>query len=232
MSVEARVRRHFDEDARRFDAIYEPGGGPVRRFVDGIWRGVVRRRFELALARLEPLAGKAVLDVGCGSGRYAVACAVRGAALVVGVDFAPAMIEIARALARRAGVEERCDFRVGDFPAAVPEEGFDAALGLGLFDYVREPVPLLQAMRARTRGLLILSFPRAREWRAPLRRLRFLLAGCPLYLYSERRTRALLREAGLDDFDWVPLDRDYVVIARTQARGVDARPLTGVRANP
>jgi 2-polyprenyl-3-methyl-5-hydroxy-6-metoxy-1,4-benzoquinol methylase len=176
VSAERQVRDHFHADAARFDAIYEERRGPVGRFVDHVWRGVVRRRLQLTLERLEPIAGARILDVGCGSGRYGLALAARGAAHVLGIDFAPAMIELARTLAARAGVSDRCEFRVGAFPADVPETGFDAAIAMGFFDYVADPAPMVAAMRARTRRTMILSFPKAHEWRVPVRRLRFRLA--------------------------------------------------------
>lgn len=213
MSVEGRVKDHFDADAERFDAIYEDAKGPFDRFMDEVWRGVVRKRFELVLARLEPLAGKSVLDVGCGSGRYCLAYAQRGAARVVGVDFAPAMIELARKHATRLGVTDRCDFRVGSFPEAVTDGPFDAATAMGFFDYVAEPAPIVARMRELTRSTMVMSFPKAWEWRVPFRRLRFLFAGCPLFLYGEPRVREILASAGVTRYDWIDLDRDYVVVA-------------------
>jgi len=44
VSTDQQVKRHFHADARRFDAIYEEEKGPAARFIDNVWRGVVRRR--------------------------------------------------------------------------------------------------------------------------------------------------------------------------------------------
>src|SRR5207247_6358794 len=133
-----RVRDHFDDDAQRFDAIYDEKKGIIARFVNNYWRGVVQRRLQLNVEKLRPFEGKKILDVGCGSGRFCIAFAQNGADKVVGVDFAPAMIDIAKRLAVEAGVAEKCDFRVGAFPDAVrPDEGpFDAATANGFFDYI------------------------------------------------------------------------------------------------
>ena len=212
MSTDDRVKKHFDADAARFDAIYDDRKNAFDRFMDNVWRGVVRRRYELVLERLEPLKGKTVLDVGCGSGRYCLAYAQRGAAKVVGVDFAPAMIDLARQHATRLGVDDRCDFRVGAFPEAVPDGPFDCATAMGFFDYVADPAPIVAAMRERTRSTMIMSFPKDREWRVPLRRLRFRLAGCPLFLYSASRVQQILGAAQLERYEWIELDRDYIVI--------------------
>jgi len=128
--------------------------------VDRVWRGVVRRRLELTVQLLEPLAGKKILDVGCGSGRFCVAFAQRGAARVLGIDFAPRMIELANQLARQHGVADRCAFLTGAFPQDVPDERFDAGTALGFFDYVADPVPIVRRLREMT-SLSVLSFPKA-----------------------------------------------------------------------
>lgn len=218
MSVEQQVRIHFAADATRFDAIYEDQKSAFARWVDNVWRGVVRRRFDLTLERLEPLAGKTVLDVGCGSGRYCLAYAERGATQVVGVDFAAPMIELARKHARRLGVEPQCDFRVGTFPQAVPDGPFDASTAMGFFDYVEEPVAIIRRMRELTRETMIMSFPKAFEWRIPIRWLRFkFINRCPLFLYTEGKLRTMLAAAGIANYEFIKLDRDYIVIAHLRS---------------
>lgn len=215
MSIDQKVKSHFDADAQRFDAIYEDANkGPIARWVDRVWRGVVRRRLDLTLELLAPLAGRKILDVGCGSGRFCVAFAEAGAARVVGIDFAPQMIELAQRLAEQHQVANRCQFLTGAFPEAVPAERFDACTALGFFDYVAEPVPIIRRMHQMA-GICVMSFPKAWEWRIPLRRFRFWLNGCPLYLYSEARVKEILNQAGVVRYDWIVLDRDYLVVAHS-----------------
>lgn len=213
--VEDKVRDHFHDDAERFDAIYAEKKGAVASFIDNYWRGVVQKRLELNLEKLEPFAGTKILDVGCGSGRFCIAFAQHGAAKVIGVDFAKAMIEIADRLAVEAGVADRCEFRVGTFPEAIDasEGPFDACTGNGFFDYVADPVEIIARMRELTKGKLILSFPKAVEWRVPIRRVRFWLKGTPLFLYKERQVREILDRAGVVNYEFIHLDRDYLVVA-------------------
>ena len=214
-TVEEKVRDHFHEDAERFDAIYGEKKSLFHRFIDNYWRGVVQKRLELNVEKLAPLAGKKILDVGCGSGRFCIAFAQSGATKVIGIDFAPAMIEIAKKLANEAGVGDVCEFIVGGFPDAIDEREapFDACTGNGFFDYIEHPVPIITRMRELTRGKLILSFPKAVEWRVPVRRVRFWLKGTPLFLYREAQVRDILAQSGVTNYEFIHLDRDYLVVA-------------------
>ena len=213
--VEEKVRAHFDEDAVRFDAIYKDKKGFVARFIDDRWRGVVQRRLELNVEKLQPLNGKRILDVGCGSGRFCIAFAQHGAAKVVGVDFAKLMIDIANELAKETGVADRCEFRVGPFPDILsPEDGpFDASTANGFFDYIADPVPIISKMREFTKGKMILSFPKAVEWRVPVRRIRFWAKGTPLFLYKKEQVKQILSDSGVEKYEWIDLDRDYLIVA-------------------
>ncbi|CAN5449950.1 class I SAM-dependent methyltransferase [soil metagenome] len=214
--VEQKVQDHFHNDAARFDAIYEEKKGLVAGFIDNHWRGVVQKRLEVNVAKLQPLAGKSVLDVGCGSGRFCFEYAKNGANRVVGVDFAPGMIEIANGLAAKFGVADKCEFRVGTFPQIIAESDlpFDASTANGFFDYVAEPIPIIKSMREMTRGTMIMSFPKAIEFRIPLRRFRFWLKGTPLFLYREKQLKEILANAGVTDYDQIDLGRDYLIVAR------------------
>ena len=213
--VEEKVRVHFDDDAERFDSIYKTKKGFVARFIDDFWRGIVQRRLELNVEKLQPLEGKKILDVGCGSGRFCIAFAKEGAKHIVGVDFAKLMIDIANELAKEEGVADRCEFRVGAFPDIVSdaEAPFDASTANGFFDYIAEPVPIIEAMRKLTKGKMIMSFPKAVEWRVPVRRARFWMKGTPLFLYREKQVKEILKQADVEKYEWINLDRDYLIIA-------------------
>src|SRR5580765_7198594 len=125
MSSLDQVRKHFDRDAPRFDAIYERRKSWLDGIVDSL-RSVVVRRFELVRA-LAPIPGRwTVLDVGAGTCRYGLALAPLGAAKVVSIDVSEGMIDLARAEIRRAGLEEKFELIVGDFLSYRTEERFEA----------------------------------------------------------------------------------------------------------
>ncbi len=216
LEVEHKVRDHFHNDAARFDSIYNKKKGPVASIIDNHWRGVVQRRLKENVALLLPLDGKRVLDVGCGSGRFCLEYARNRASHVLGVDFAEGMIEIADQLAKDAGLDKVCEYRVGTFPDIISEGDlpFDAATANGFFDYVPEPVQIITKMREMTRGTMIMSFPKAVEFRIPLRRFRFWLKGTPLFLYRKNQLMEILAQSGVENFEVIDLGRDYLVVAK------------------
>jgi SAM-dependent methyltransferase len=66
----------------------------------------------LRLARVKPT--DIVYDLGCGDGRIVIAAAKNYGARAVGIDIDPARIREAKENARRAGVEDRVEFREQD----------------------------------------------------------------------------------------------------------------------
>jgi hypothetical protein len=123
------------------------------------------------------------------------------------------MIEMAREAAGHNGVEDRCEFLTGSFLQMAGSEVFDATTANGLFDYIDDPVPIIRKMREMTRETMIMSFPKAIEWRIPVRWIRFQLNGCPLYLYTRRRVLEIVAEAGIADFECIDFDRDFLIVA-------------------
>ena len=67
-----------------------------------------------------------VLDVGCGSGVLGIACALLGAAEIVGLDIAPEAVEMSAENAAHNGVEDRC--RYSETPVAEVEGRWDLVL--------------------------------------------------------------------------------------------------------
>jgi 2-polyprenyl-3-methyl-5-hydroxy-6-metoxy-1,4-benzoquinol methylase len=216
MSMDRRVRQHFDEDSARFDGIYEESKPFFQRFVDSRIRGVVLERLKLTRALAPAQGAWSVLDVGCGSGRYDVALAKDGAARAVGLDFAPKMIEIARADAEKNGVQDRCEFHVAEFLEFASTERFDLVLAMGYFDYIADPLPHLKRMVGHTSGHLLASFPKRMEWRVPIRVVRFALARGYVRFFSRSEVERLASAAGIGAGHSYVLDfgRDYILVIR------------------
>jgi ubiquinone/menaquinone biosynthesis C-methylase UbiE len=83
------------------------------------------------------VAGKRVLDLGCGSGAYSLWFAGRGAK-VSGIDLSPVMVSIAEEKARRLGLDAR--FRAGDMSERLPfDDGeFDIVFTATVLHYIED----------------------------------------------------------------------------------------------
>lgn len=202
--MDVRTQRYFDRHAERFDSIYHDGQ-PLQRFLNRWLRKAIYERFAATFEHSEPLAGKSVLDIGCGSGRYAVEFAKRGAARVLGVDYAKGMLALAGEYAKAEGVADRCEFRDGDFTTVTMDEMFDVVIAIGVFDYQSNPREFMARMRDRTRpgGTVIASFPGRNLIRMPLRKFRYWLDDCPVLFYREEEVRAL--GAGFSKVEIIPI---------------------------
>lgn len=216
-----RVRRYFDREAERFDAIYDDQKGGSQQLVDRLFRTVVIERFKL-ICNLAPYQGAwSVLDAGCGSGRYSLALAREGAARVVGVDVAPSMIALAKQEASAAGFASVCEFHTSAFLDFTSDEKFDVVVATGYFDYLEDPLPHLVRMRDRCRGRMFFSIPKRWEWRVPIRKARFAFERGYVRFYSKSDITSLLSAAKIpaDRASVIDLGRDYIVVVNNHTRG-------------
>jgi cyclopropane fatty-acyl-phospholipid synthase-like methyltransferase len=208
----AGVRDYFDSHSDDFDSIYEESRkSKIRQVRDRLSRQTVLDRLTFVMDRYRSERPKSVLDVGCGGGRFAVPLAREGAT-VTGIDFAPDMIRIAEEYAASEGVPERCTFLATDYQSWKAESEFDFSLGIGLFDYVRDPRDLVHKMRLDTSQELIASFPQKYHPLVPLRTVRLRSQGCPVFFYTESDVRQLVAP----EFEIKSLEkfgRDYMVVA-------------------
>lgn len=101
------------------------------------------------------VAGRRILDAGCGSGPLFAALRDRGA-IVTGIDASAGMLEQAR---RRLGAD--ADLRVADLadPLPFPDDSFDDVVASLVLHYLRDWGPTLAELRRvlRTGGRLIAS---------------------------------------------------------------------------
>jgi SAM-dependent methyltransferase len=152
-----RSRRPFyAEFAWAFDLLVDR---PVRKECAAIITWLVQRG-------VRP--GAAVLDAGCGTGRYAAELARRGY-LVQGIDLSPELIDVAR---RSIGELQRAVvLEVGDL-LAIPGNGYQAVLCRGVLNDLLDESERTAAFDAFARalqpgGVLILD---VREWDASAQR--------------------------------------------------------------
>ncbi len=182
--------------------------------------------------------GRRVLDVGCGTGGVALACAARGSA-VVGVDPHAGMLGVARRKARGVPHGERVEWRevgVAEMEDAFADASFDAATSCLAFselsfDEQRYALRVLRRL-LRPGGLLVIVDevePRGAGARALRRLLRAPLAALT-YLLTQASTRpvgdpvGLLREAGFEVVARGPAGRGGLVEVVARRPREDAGP--------
>ena len=105
---EAVVASRFDALHTRFKRVLDANDPRLRGAVNSLW----------------PLAGRRLLDLGCGKGRFARALCREGAA-VVGLDLSAAMLGEATGIERVRASARRLPFRPASFDAVVAVEVFE-----------------------------------------------------------------------------------------------------------
>jgi len=178
-----RTSQFFDSYAHDFAAIYGNRNTLLNRFINRNFRASMRLRYQKTIEGCFPIAGRTVLDIGCGPGHYSVALAKKGAERVLGIDFADEMITIAKQNAREAGVEGVCDFVRQDFLADPITDKYDYTIAMGFMDYMADPQKTIEKALAATKGKAFFSFPADGGVLAWQRKLRY-RNRCPLYMYS------------------------------------------------
>ena len=189
------VQDYFVRHAARFDGLYG-GDNMATRLFDQLFRKPMYVRYRLTIEALGDAKGKTYLDLGCGSGRYAINLARLGAN-VVGLDFSTAMLDLARAYANEEGVTSKVKFIETDMNRWMDEtdQHFDAAFAMGVFDYLDDPVATLKRM-LRVADRAYMSLPAPEFPRAQLRRMRYKRQNCPVYFFNRKQTEDLVRNAG------------------------------------
>ena len=125
-----------DDVAQEYDA---------KRFSDG-GRLIDRREKTAVLEALGPVEDKDVLEIACGTGRFTVMLAERGAN-IVGLDISSAMMAQGRQKAKSAGVSELVEFMRGDAARLpFPDDHFDAVFAMRFFHLADTPAKFLAEM--------------------------------------------------------------------------------------
>lgn len=223
MTDSERVKQNFQKSASDFDLIYIEEKSNFRRCLDRHFRQDMYERYELTFQECMDIRGKGILDIGCGSGRYCIELAKAGAARVLGLDFAENALSIASKLAENNGLSDVCSFLCADFTEHEFDEQFHFCLAIGLFDYIADPVPMISKMRDVTLEKIIMTFPSKSTYRMAIRKTRYWLKRCPLFLYGRKQIEAILERSQLSDYTIRKLSGtdnsgDFFVVANLQGK--------------
>jgi 2-polyprenyl-6-hydroxyphenyl methylase/3-demethylubiquinone-9 3-methyltransferase len=172
----------------------------------------------IAIAGGTPLAGRRVLDVGCGGGILSEAIARTGAR-VLGIDLAAPLLEVAELHALESGVA--VDYRAiaaQDLALEQPK-GFDLVTCMEMLEHVPDPAAILQALASLVRpgGEVIVSTLH-RTARA------FLVA----IVGAEYIARVLPRGT----HEYLKFIRPSELARWGRSAGLELRDLTGISYNP
>ncbi|MGI9245110.1 MAG: bifunctional 2-polyprenyl-6-hydroxyphenol methylase/3-demethylubiquinol 3-O-methyltransferase UbiG [Steroidobacteraceae bacterium] len=114
-------------------------------------RGEMRPLHDLNPVRLQyversgTLAGRAVLDVGCGGGLLAEAMARKGAR-VTGIDMAEDLVQVARLHALDAGVEVTYLYQAAEQHAELHAGAYDIVTCMEMLEHVPDPAAVIAAL--------------------------------------------------------------------------------------
>jgi len=207
------VKTFFHGYAENFDAIYGHTGKRnfIGRWIDKHLRRTMRLRFEETLKQTSNPEIQSILDVGCGPGRYGVEFLKQGKK-VVELDMAEGMLEIARQVIGDIRHEGSVEFIQADYLIHPFKEKFDAACLMGFFDYIENPVEVIEKLKKDVTGEIYASFPKNAGLLAKTRTVRYRLRQCPLFLYTIEDIRKIMEKTGLSDrYGITDCERDYFI---------------------
>jgi len=164
-----------------------------KRFSRG-GRLIDRREKQAVLDALEPFEDRNILEIACGTGRFTVMLAERGAD-IVGFDISGPMLQQGRKKARNAGVSDRIEFLRGDAGRLpFPDDHFDVVFAMRFFHLADTPTRFLREMARVSKDQVFFdtfnafSTRSAYNWLLPM----------GSRLYEDDEVHDLIADAGLD----------------------------------
>lgn len=209
----ANQKRFWDKEAYDFDAIYSGQKSKIANWLDSIFRWDMYERFNYTMENAQPIEGRTFLDVGCGTGRYAIEFARKKGRKVVGLDISSQMIDICQQRARDENLVDRVSFIQSDLLQYKRDNNFNVCIAIGLMDYIKEPLVLLIKIRECINDRAIMSFPRAWTWRAIVRKVRLKFKKIDVYFYTPWKIAGLLNKAGFTKYSLKKVGQLYCVTA-------------------
>jgi 2-polyprenyl-6-hydroxyphenyl methylase/3-demethylubiquinone-9 3-methyltransferase len=202
-------------ELQKFDALAHEFWDPRGAFHPLHALNPVRLQF---VEHCAPLAGRRVLDVGCGGGLLAEGLA-RAGARVSAIDLSPAMIEVARLHAHESRLDIDYQLCSAEQYAAREPAGFEVVTCMELIEHVPDPLELVAAIATLLRpgGEFIVSTIN-RSLRS------FLLA----IVGAEYLMRVIPR--GTHEYQRLLRPAELARLAR--ARGLELREIAGLEFNP
>lgn len=159
----------------------------------------------------DKIAGKVVIDFGCGEGADAINMAVRGARRVIGIDVRDDVLSSASRKALSEGVQDACLF------VTSTNELADIVISMDAFEHFADPAAALRSMNDHLQpaGEILISF--GPTWYHPLGGHLFSIFPWAHLIFSEQaliRWRSDVRADGATRFSEVAGGLNQMTIAR------------------
>jgi ubiquinone/menaquinone biosynthesis C-methylase UbiE len=202
---DAKVKDHFDKVAQEFDDIYDNKGTLSTRIINKVFRKAMYERVPIVIQEAHPLRDKSVLDIGCGSGRVSFLLAKEGAR-VIGIDYAKGMIELAGKYQQQLKLDDKVEFICSDFMRDFPEDKkYDISIAIGVFDYIKDPMPFLNKVKRITKSKIIATYPAKFAFQAPLRKVWLSTRNCPVFFYTVAELKKTYSSLGFEKIKIIPV---------------------------
>jgi SAM-dependent methyltransferase len=165
------------------------------------------------------IAGKVVVDFGCGEGSDALELAEKGAKRVIGIDSREDVLQTARQKALSAGVQGTCVF------ATSANELADLVVSMDAFEHFADPAEILRIMDAllKPSGEVLAAF--GPTWYHPLGGHLFSVFPWAHLMFSEKaliRWRSTFKTDGATRFSEVAGGLNQMTVAKFKALVADS----------
>jgi hypothetical protein len=140
----------------------------------------------------------------------------KGAARVTGLDFAPAMIDVARKNLERVGAIDKCDLIVGDFITYNFDRPFDSVLAMGYYDYILGQKALDEhfgKMFQVASRRVVASFPARWSFKTFPRWVWLSARNCPVQFYTHADVESMMKRLNVPSFKLIPMSGTIFAIA-------------------
>lgn len=164
------------------------------------------------------VAGRVLLDIGCGGGLLAEALAARGAQ-VTGIDLAERALKVARMHALESGLEPHYECISAEQLAAERPAAFDVVCCMEMLEHVPDPASIVRACAQLVRpgGWVFLSTIN-RNWKS--------------FVLAIVGAEYLLRLVPRGTHDFARFLRPAEIASPARAAGLDLVDITGMEYNP
>ena len=202
MKDEQGVKDFFSGYAEDFDSIY--GDGKPRNFLNRITDKLFRQSMYERYKR--------TIDFLSNSDAKTLDLAKRGMK-VTGVDLAQEMLNIAQTNSQKAGFKDNT-YIVGSYFDVEIDKKHDAAILMGLFDYISNPEELFLKLKKDTGKYILASFPKPGGILGWQRKIRYNMRNCQLFYYSKESLEELMNVSDISNYEIQDNHREYFLIAK------------------